>query len=83
MISSLYHGYLKKQKHMKQLGIIIIVLGLGLTIFTVVPFVTEKKVVDVGPLEVNKKSSHKGDWSPFLGIAVMAIGGVLLWKSNN
>lgn len=68
---------------MKQLGIIIIVLGLGLTIFTVVPIVTEKKVVDIGPIEVNKKTDHKGNWSPFIGVAVAIIGAGILWKSKN
>ena len=68
---------------MKQLGIIIIVLGLGLTIFTVVPIVTKKKVVDIGPLEVNKETEHKGNWSPFLGVAVIVVGAALLWKSKN
>jgi LPXTG-motif cell wall-anchored protein len=68
---------------MKTLGIIIIVIGLGLTVFTTVPLVTEKKIVDAGPIEINKKTEHQLPWSPIIGILVMAAGAVLLWKSNN
>jgi hypothetical protein len=68
---------------MKYLAIITIILGLGLTIFTLIPVVTEKNVIDIGTLEVNKKTSHKGEWSPFIGIIVTLIGATILWKSNN
>jgi len=66
---------------MKYTGIAIILIGLGLTIFTAFTFFTKEKVVDIGKLEITRDKPHKLDWSPLIGIAVMGIGGVVLWKS--
>jgi hypothetical protein len=59
---------------MKNAGIIIIVAGLLITIFTGVKFVTQKKVVDIGNLEITRDKNHYLTWSPFVGIAVLAVG---------
>ena len=67
---------------MKTAGIVIILLGLGLTVFTAVTFFTKEKVVDIGQLEISKEKPHYLNWSPVVGIVVMAIGGVVLWQSN-
>ena len=67
---------------MKQAGIIIIILGLALTIFTAVTFFTKEKVVDIGQLEITKNKPHYLNWSPLVGIAVMGIGGIVLWQAS-
>lgn len=69
-------------KHMKTAGIIIIVIGLALTVFTAFTFFTKEKVVDIGKIEISRDEPHKLNWSPFIGVAVMAVGGVVLWRSN-
>ena len=66
---------------MKTAGIIIILVGLALTIFTATTFFTNEKVVDIGKLEITRDKPHTLKWSPLIGIAVMGIGGVVLWKS--
>jgi len=63
---------------MKKPGIIILILGLILTIFTTVTFFTREKVVDLGNIEINANKRHHLSWSPLIGIAVMAVGGVML-----
>ncbi|MFM2306560.1 MAG: hypothetical protein RLZZ367_1229 [Bacteroidota bacterium] len=63
---------------MKTAGIILIVVGLLITIFSGATFVTKKKVVDVGKLEITKDEEHKLPWAPYAGLGVLAIGGVLL-----
>ena len=60
---------------MKQAGIIILVVGLLITVFAGFNFVTKKKVVDIGKLEITKDENHVLDWSPLVGIAVIIIGG--------
>jgi hypothetical protein len=60
---------------MKQTGIIILVVGALITAFAGFNFVTKKKVVDIGKLEITKDENHLLDWSPMIGIAVMVIGG--------
>ena len=62
---------------MKQAGTIIFVVGILLTAFAGINFVTKKKVVDIGKLEITKDENHVMDWSPTIGIVVMVIGGGL------
>jgi hypothetical protein len=67
---------------MKKAGIFIILLGLALTIFTAITFFTKEKVVDLGKVEITRNKPHHMNWSPLIGIAVMGIGGIVLWQSN-
>jgi hypothetical protein len=66
---------------MKKLGIIMILIGLGLTIFTAFTVFTKEKVVDIGAVEITRDKPHHLNWSPLIGIAVMVIGGVVLWQA--
>ncbi|MDP1622639.1 MAG: hypothetical protein Q8M08_09920 [Bacteroidales bacterium] len=67
---------------MKKTGIIIILIGLGLTIFTAFTFFTREKVVDLGAIEITRDKPHNLNWSPLVGIAVMAVGGAFLWQGS-
>ena len=62
---------------MRNLGFVLIVIGLIMMVITGFNFVTEKKVVDLGPLEVNKEEHHPVQWSPIVG-GVLLIGGIIL-----
>lgn len=66
---------------MKKAGIFIILVGLALTIFTAFTFFTKEKVVDIGKIEITRNKPHYLNWSPLIGIAVMGIGGVVLWRA--
>jgi len=66
---------------MKIAGIIIVIIGLGLTIFTATTFFTKEKVVDIGKIEITRNKPHYLNWSPLIGIAVLGIGGVVLWRA--
>jgi drug/metabolite transporter (DMT)-like permease len=63
---------------MKTAGIVLLILGLGFTIFTGVNFFTKKKVLEVGKLEVTKDEPHYMTWSPVVGVVVMLGGAALL-----
>jgi len=67
---------------MKNAGIVMLILGLGLTIFTSVKFFTREKVADIGKLEITRNKPNYLSWSPVLGIVVMGLGGVLLWQGG-
>ena len=58
------------------------ILGLGLTIFTTVTFFTKEKVVDIGKVEITRDKPHHLNWSPLIGIAMIGVGGIILWKSK-
>jgi hypothetical protein len=67
---------------MKTTGIVIILIGLALTIFTAFTFFTKEKVVDIGKIEITRNKPHYLNWSPLIGMAVMGIGGVVLWRAS-
>jgi hypothetical protein len=63
---------------MKKTGIVLIIVGLLLTVFTAFTFFTKEKVVDVGDVHITRNKPHNMRWSPLIGIAVAGLGGVLL-----
>jgi len=63
---------------MKKAGIVILIIGLLLTVVTTFTYFTKEKVVDLGEIEINANKRHHLSWSPLIGIAVMAVGGVML-----
>jgi divalent metal cation (Fe/Co/Zn/Cd) transporter len=67
---------------MKKAGILILILGLVLTIFTAITFFTREKVVDIGSLKITANKPHHLSWSPLIGVAVMGVGGVVIIMSG-
>ena len=58
---------------MKIVGIILIAVGALMLIFRGMNFSSEKKVVDLGPIEINKKENHRVVWPIYAGgIALIA-----------
>ena len=68
---------------MKKISIVVILVGLALTIFTTVTYFTKEKVVDLGKIEISRNKTHRINWSPITGIAIMGIGGILFWQTYN
>jgi hypothetical protein len=66
---------------MKIVGILLIIIGLGLTIFTTTTFFTKEKVVDIGKIEITRDKPHILNWTPLIGVAVVVIGGIVLWRA--
>lgn len=62
---------------MKATGIVLIVIGAVLMIFTGFNIVTEEKVLDIGKLEINKEENHPISWSPIIG-GILLMGGIVL-----
>jgi len=61
----------------KSIGIILIIVGVLMIAYTGFNFVTNEKVVDVGPIQINKEKNHFVQWPPAVGI-LLIIGGVLV-----
>jgi hypothetical protein len=62
---------------MKTLGILLIVIGGIMTVFTGFNIITREEVVDVGPLEINKEEKTPIYWSPVTG-AILLVAGVVI-----
>lgn len=67
---------------MKTTGITLLIIGLLMTIYTTINFFTKEKVVDIGKVEITREKPHNFSWSPLIGIAIMGIGGIFLWKGT-
>lgn len=67
---------------MKVLGIILIIAGIAMVIIRGFSVQTEEKVLDVGPVEVNKKENKWVGWPTYAG-GIVAVAGVVLLLSAN
>lgn len=67
---------------MKNLGILLIVIGGIMTVFTGFNIITKEKVVDVGPIEINKTEKTPIYWSPITGGIILLAGIVILVTSK-
>ena len=57
--------------------LLMIILGIVMLLYTSFNYVTTEKVVDIGPIQINKEVNHPIKWSPIIGI-ILAVGGVVL-----
>ena len=67
---------------MKTLGIVLIIIGIIMMVFRSINFTQEKKVADIGPLEINKQEKHSVNWPLYAGIVVTVAGVVVLVTSK-
>jgi uncharacterized membrane protein len=61
----------------KNIGIVLVVLGLAVVIWGIFGYTTRDKVVDIGPIHATKETKHDVPYGPVAG-AVVLIGGVAL-----
>jgi uncharacterized membrane protein YdcZ (DUF606 family) len=61
----------------KKIGFVLLIVGAIMMFYTGFNYVTTEKIVDIGPIEINKQQNHPVQWSPILGV-VLIIGGVVL-----
>jgi uncharacterized membrane protein YidH (DUF202 family) len=64
---------------MKLAGVLLIILGVAALIYGGVSFTTQKKAVDMGPLQINKTEHHSVPLPPILGVIAIVGGGFLAY----
>ena len=67
----------------KSIGIVLIIIGIVMTIYIGFNYVTTEKVVDLGPIQINKEQNHPVQWAPIVGVIIIAIGGFLVVKDSS
>lgn len=67
--------------NLKITGIALIVIGIIMMAYTGFNFITSEKVVDLGPIKINKEVNHPVQWSPIIG-GVILVGGIVLITRN-
>jgi len=68
---------------MKTLGIVLVIIGAVMMIYTGFNYVTKEKVVDLGPVEINKEENHPVQWSPIVGGVLLVAGIVVIAAGKN
>jgi hypothetical protein len=63
------------------LGIIIVVLGLFALAYQGLTYTTQKKVVDIGPIQATKEEHHTVPLPPILGVLAL-VGGIVVVISD-
>ena len=67
---------------MKTFGIILIVLGIVMFIIKGISVTTEKNIVDVGPLKIDKKENKWIGWPTYAGGILVLAGAVLVFSDK-
>ncbi len=64
---------------MKITGIILIIAGIAALLYGGFTYTTQKKAVDLGPLQVEKTEHHSVPLPPLLGVVAIIGGGALFY----
>ncbi|AWG23111.1 hypothetical protein FFWV33_17040 [Flavobacterium faecale] len=66
---------------MKMTGIVLVIIGAVMMFYTGFNVVTKEKVVDIGPIEINKEKNNPVSWSPILG-GILLVGGIVMYTTS-
>jgi len=61
----------------RTIGIILIIIGAAMLIWTGFSYTKKEKVVDAGPLQISVNKQKTVNWPPYLG-GILLIGGIVI-----
>ncbi len=67
---------------MKSFGIALIVIGIVMMIVRGISVPTEKNVVDLGPVKIDKKENKWIGWPTYAGAVLAVVGAVLIFSDK-
>lgn len=67
---------------MKKAGLIIMLFGLFITLFTGFRYVTTEKIVEIGDFEITADKTNRVGWSPLVGVVVIVVGGIMFYTGE-
>lgn len=65
----------------RTLGLILMILGIVMLIWTGFTYTKKEKVIDAGPLEVSADKEKSVNWPPYLG-AILLVGGIVIFATG-
>jgi uncharacterized membrane protein YidH (DUF202 family) len=68
--------------NVKNIGFVLIIIGAIMAVYTGFNYVTTEKVIDIGPIAINKQQNHPVQWSPIVGVVLIIAGVVLVVKDK-
>lgn len=67
---------------MKKTGQTIFIIGLIMTLLAGFDLLSREKIIDIGTVQITTKKRNVFDWSPLLGLSVVALGAGVYFFSN-
>jgi hypothetical protein len=67
---------------MRTLGIVLLILGIAMIIVKGITVTTEKNIVDVGPIKIDKKENKWIGWPTYAGGILALAGAVLIFSDK-
>ena len=61
----------------RTIGIILLIIGIAMLIWTGFTYTKKEKVIDAGPIQVSADRQHNVSWPPYAG-GILVIGGIIL-----
>ncbi|QEM11154.1 hypothetical protein [Mucilaginibacter rubeus] len=61
----------------KTIGILLIIVGVAMLIWTGFTYTKKEKIIDAGPIQVSADREKTVNWPPYLG-GVLVIGGIVI-----
>ena len=61
----------------RTVGIVIIILGVIMLVWTGFTYTKKEKIVDAGPLEISADREKSVNWSPYVG-GILLLGGIVI-----
>jgi uncharacterized membrane protein len=61
----------------KTIGIVLIIIGAAMLIWTGFTYTKKEKIVDAGPIQISADRQKTVNWPPYLG-GILLIGGIVI-----
>ncbi len=65
----------------RSIGILLIVLGAAMLVWTGFTYTKKEKIIDAGPIQVSADKEKSVNWPPYLG-GVLIVGGIIVVVSG-
>jgi len=67
----------------RTLGIVLIVVGIAMLIWTGFSYTKKEKIVDAGPIQISADKEKSVNWPPFAGGIILVAGVIVFATSKN
>lgn len=67
---------------MRTIGIVLLIVGIAMFIWTGFTYTKKEKVIDAGPIQVSADKQETVNWPPYAG-GILVVGGIVLLLASN
>ena len=61
----------------RTIGIVLIIIGAAMLIWTGFTYTKKEKIVDAGPIQISAEKEKSVNWPPYLG-GILLVGGIVV-----